>query len=108
MATATATSAASIASEGLISLADAARLFPTPRPPHERSVWRWATVGQRGVRLWTKCVAGRRFTTAEAVERFIAETDALRQDATRPRSVAGEQRAERIRRAKARCAAHGA
>lgn len=39
------------------------------------TVWRWATKGVRGVKLESLTVGGRRVTSAEAFERFIAETN---------------------------------
>lgn len=38
------------------------------------TVWRWAQRGVKGVRLETFCVGGRRYTTREAWDRFVART----------------------------------
>lgn len=39
--------------------------------PHLSTVIRWATRGCRGVRLETAFVGGRRFTSVDAVRRFV-------------------------------------
>lgn len=36
------------------------------------TTWRWANRGVRGVRLETFALGGKRFTTREALERFVA------------------------------------
>lgn len=40
------------------------------------TVWRWARRGVRGVQLETYAIGGRRWTTEEAFERFVAKTTA--------------------------------
>ena len=61
------------------------RLFPlvmaveraTGQRPHLSTVLRWSTRGQNGVRLETKMLGGRRMTSTEAVDRYVAAvTDA--------------------------------
>ncbi len=47
-----------------------------PGRPHVSSVWRWVLKGVRGVKLETFVVGCQRFTTKEAIERFIAATTA--------------------------------
>jgi len=59
--------------EELVPLSQIAALIPGR--PHKSSVWRWATVGVRGIRLATVVIAGRRYCSREAVDRFIAATD---------------------------------
>lgn len=39
------------------------------------TIWRWCTKGVRGVRLESLVIGGRRVTTEEAFERFIAATN---------------------------------
>lgn len=39
------------------------------------TAWRWAIKGVRGVKLESLAVGGRRITSAEAFERFIAATN---------------------------------
>ena len=41
---------------------------------HVSTVWRWALRGVRGHRLECFSLGGRRYTTREAFERFIAHT----------------------------------
>ncbi len=47
-----------------------------PGRPHVSTVWRWVLNGVRGVKLETVVVGCQRFTTKEAIERFIAATTA--------------------------------
>lgn len=47
-----------------------------PGRPHVSTVWRWVLYGVRGIRLETFVVGTQRFTTLEAIERFIAATTA--------------------------------
>jgi hypothetical protein len=44
--------------------------------PHVATVWRWSTIGCHGVVLDSIVIGGRRFTSKEALERFISATDA--------------------------------
>jgi hypothetical protein len=59
-----------------MSLAAAARAFGRlrGRVPHISTVWRWCTKGVRGVRLQSYVVGGTRVVTAEAIDRFLAQT----------------------------------
>lgn len=63
-----------IGTENPLSLTEAAKV--APGRPHLATVWRWCQRGVRGVKLETIVVGGRRFTTTEALERFIARTTA--------------------------------
>ncbi len=62
--------------EGLIPLADVAKLIPSPKRGRKlaaNSVLRWALVGKRGVRLEACPGAGRGlYTSRPAVARFLA------------------------------------
>jgi hypothetical protein len=60
-------------SEHLLTLAAAARELPgsSGRGVHPSTVWRWAQRGVRGVRLETILVGGVRYTSREALERFV-------------------------------------
>ena len=49
------------------------QLWPDGKAPHPETVARWARKGCRGVRLETVLVGGRRYSSAEAVDRFIRE-----------------------------------
>jgi hypothetical protein len=58
-------------SEELVALAEAGR--HVPGRPHLSTIFRWAQKGVRGgVRLETVVVGGRRFTSVEAICRFVA------------------------------------
>lgn len=59
-------------SETLKSPAEATR--HAPGRPHVSTIWRWMTRGVRGIRLESLVCAGRRYTSLEAIERFIART----------------------------------
>jgi hypothetical protein len=58
-----------LANEKLLSLSQAARSLPGP--PHPNTLWRWHQRGVRGVKLETVLIGGRRFTSFEALERFV-------------------------------------
>lgn len=58
-----------------ITFNEAARYLPEDRRPNFSTWWRWSTAGVRGVRLETILIGGRRYTTAQAVERFIASSN---------------------------------
>ena len=55
--------------EDLCTLVDACKAFPVPcsRPAVER----WMRTGSRGIVLETVSICGRRYTSKEAIERFI-------------------------------------
>jgi hypothetical protein len=55
-----------------ISFNEAAKYLPKNYRPHLSTWWRWHRHGIKGVRLETVVVGGRRYTTAEAVQRFAA------------------------------------
>ena len=48
-----------------------------PGRPVSTTVRRWSTTGIRGVRLQTALIGGRRYTSREAIRRFIAELSGL-------------------------------
>ena len=60
--------------ESWLPLSEASKFFPGR--PHRSSVWRFAMKGVRGVRLETIVCGGRRYTSEEAILRFIAGTTA--------------------------------
>lgn len=64
--------------EKLLKLSAAAREVPgrSGRGLHVSTVWRWALRGVRGIRLETVLIGGIRYTSREALERFIARTTA--------------------------------
>jgi hypothetical protein len=70
-------------SEQLLTLSAAARDLPGPsgRGLHVSTLWRWMQRGIRGVRLETCMIGGTRYTSREALERFVARTTAAADDA---------------------------
>ena len=52
-----------------IPITDASRHFPGR--PALSTVWRWALTGVRGRRLETQLCGGRRFTSKQAIQRFL-------------------------------------
>jgi hypothetical protein len=68
-----------ISTEALISLRDASRLLPARRRgkrPHLSCLYRWTTVGCRGVVLESLNVGATRCTTREALRRFFGALSA--------------------------------
>lgn len=63
-----------IANETIISMTEAARMIPGR--PTTATVWRWTTRGVAGIKLESLKIGGRRLTSREAVERFMAACDA--------------------------------
>lgn len=63
-----------IETERTISLTEAAKSLPGR--PHVSTLWRWVREGRRGVRLETVAVGGRRFTSREALRRFVDRVSA--------------------------------
>ncbi len=55
-----------------LSFNQAAQYLPERSRPHSSTWWRWWRHGVRGVRLETVLIGGRRYTTAEAVQRFVS------------------------------------
>jgi len=63
--------------ETLLSPAEAARR--APGQPHLSTIWRWMKRGNRGVVLESVVCAGRRYTSLEAIARFVEATTAAAQ-----------------------------
>jgi len=63
-----------IHSENLRPLKEA--LARLPGKPHLSTGWRWAMKGIRGIRLETCVIGGHRYTSDEAVQRFVDATTA--------------------------------
>ncbi len=64
-----------ILSETLLTFGQAAKRLPKIRndkPVSPATMWRWASVGLRGIRLETTKVGGTTCTSVEALERFFA------------------------------------
>lgn len=60
--------------EALVSIREAPRHIPGT--PHIATIFRWATRGVRGQQLETIVRGGRRYTSLEAIGRFIEATTA--------------------------------
>jgi hypothetical protein len=78
-------------SESLVSLIEATRLIPGR--PHISSLHRWRTRGVRNVRLETTVVGGRRYTSREAIERFIDRSTAAANHAPSSQTTVQSRRA---------------
>ena len=63
-----------ISRESLLTLNQAAEYLPGR--PNVSTLHRWRLHGIRGVKLETCLIGGRRYTSREAVERFVAATTA--------------------------------
>ena len=61
-----------ILQERRLTLSQAARQLQL----HVSTVWRWTLRGVRGVKLETSLVGGQRFTSHEALDRFVARINA--------------------------------
>jgi hypothetical protein len=72
-----------------------ARITGAPRP-HRCTLIRWATKGCRGRRLQAEPLAGRWFTTTEAIEEFLRHVTQLPADVTD--RTAGPARAAQVQR----------
>lgn len=56
--------------ESLLTLKEAAKLLP--RSPHYATLFRWAQKGCRGAKLESVLIGGIRYTSREALDRFVA------------------------------------
>lgn len=93
-----------ISAESLLTVAEAAKTLPGR--PHVATVWRWIYKGCRGVKLATICVGGRRFTSKEALERFVEASTAVANGEPVPARTA-KQRQRAIEQAERELAAAG-
>ena len=84
--------------EQLLSLREAAASLPTR--PHLCTIHRWRLRGIGGVKLGTVKIGGRRYTSAEELDRFIAATTAAA-DGSPPPTRTPRQRQRAIERAEA-------
>jgi hypothetical protein len=62
--------------ETLVTFADARTAFPGDRRLSNATLHRWRLHGVRGVRLETVLIGGLRYTSKEAIERFITAQNA--------------------------------
>lgn len=90
--------------EQLLSMTQAAKLLPGR--PDVATLWRWRTSGCRGIKLESILFGGRRYTSREALSRFIAATTAAA-DGEPVRSETPRQRQRAIDRAERRAAELG-
>ncbi len=58
--------------ENLITVTKAAKLINPSRPPSVATLWRWLSRGVRGAKLESVLIGGIRYTSHEAVTRFLA------------------------------------
>lgn len=61
-----------ISSEKLLTFSQAAEKLPSR--PHTSALHRWTNSGIRGIKLETILIGGRRFTSWEALQRFVEAT----------------------------------
>ena len=94
-----------IQNENLIQFTDAP--CHIPGRPHIATVHRWRLRGARGVRLDSILVGGKRFTSTEAIERFIEQTTTAADGVTAPRTETSAAREKRLARVEAELAAAG-
>lgn len=88
--------------EELIPIATAAQLFPG-KPVCIQTMHRWRLNGVRGVKLETLLIGGLRYTSKEAIERFI---HAQNQDGSWP-TTSPQQRARQAEAAREKLAQMG-
>jgi hypothetical protein len=82
--------------EHVISLTDATKILPARRGgkrPHVSCIYRWTTIGCRGVVLESIQIGGTRCTSREAVARFFARLTPTPNDAPPVRTPTQRQRA---------------
>jgi len=91
-----------LSAETPLTIAEAAAIIPGS--PSLASVWRWVLKGVRGNQLESLMIAGRRFTTHEAIDRFITRSN---QAAPSSQSVVNATRRREIAAAEAACEAAG-
>ena len=95
-----------IHTERVIPISQAPKHFPGR--PNVSSVYRWFGKGSRGARLETIVVGAKRYTSIEAIERFIERTTANSPGAALPPSrPTSRQREAAIRRAERELEAAG-
>lgn len=63
------------------------------------TIWRWSLVGVRGVTLETYSIGTRRFTSQEAIGRFVCQTTAAASRENRSAANTPRQRALAIKEA---------
>ncbi|MFC1597688.1 DUF1580 domain-containing protein [Planctomycetota bacterium] len=81
-----------ILSETVIPISEAPKHIPGR--PHSATIWRWWQKGVRGIKLETFVCGGRRFTSTEAIARFIRGTTAAQNGPVTESILSRERRAE--------------
>jgi hypothetical protein len=71
------------------------------------TLWRWRTRGVNGIRLETFKVGKKRFTSLEAIARFIEKTTAAADGAPTPHPESDRARERRLERIDAELASEG-
>jgi hypothetical protein len=77
--------------EDLIPLGQTARLIPSRKPGRRVSIsclYRWCAHGRRGVKLESWVIGGTRYTSRQAIARFVAATNLTSQSGPQSRAVA--------------------
>ena len=87
-----------ILEESLVNLTEATKCFPFK--VSRASLERWVRRGSRGVRLETAYVCGKRFTSLEAIDRFIRDQLLIEPEFARPESKRGTLSKKEITEAK--------
>ena len=94
-----------IQKETLVQFKDAPK--HAPGRPHIATVHRWRLRGVRGVKLDSILSGGKRFTSIEAIERFIEQTTAAADGTPVPRAESNAARERRLARVEAELEAAG-
>lgn len=58
--------------EAILSIRDAGDCFGTPKKVNRSTIYRWVFKGIRGAKLETLVIGSQRYTSREAISRFIA------------------------------------
>ncbi len=83
-----------LVSESLVPVNKAGVLFPCP--VGRTALERWMRSGVRGVRLESLLIGSRRFTSKEAIARFIEQTNEPRDTTSRVRRSPAELQAKKL------------
>ena len=94
-----------IRSENLILFSDLPKHIPGR--PHISTCYRFRLHGSHGVKLETIKVGGRRFTSLQAIDRFIKKATAAADGATVPPTESNRAREQRLKRVDAELQAAG-
>lgn len=84
--------------EELLTLKAARSEFPNR--PSLPTIWRWILKGSKGIRLDSVRIGGRRYTSKQAVARFIQATTMADRLATRPKRKQSDRKDQSLAAAK--------